>query len=452
MKKIATLLMVSLLAGSTQAQTNVTKLFSFDATNGAAPQAALTIGPDGAFYGTTSRGGNGIDTNQNYGFGTIFKITTNETFSTLYYFSSTNGSPESRLTMGYDGKLYGTTFGYDPYDYGTIFNITTNGIFTTLFRFSNTNGAGPFAGLTLGKDGSFYGTTSEGGTYYQGTLFRFSPPNTFVSLASFQYFTNGGFPHAELTLGSDGFFYGTTEYGGTSGNGTIFKTTTDGIITTMYQFDGVVGSHPEARLILGNDGNFYGTTYADSSDIFNSIIFRISPSGNFSTVVHFDYYHDGASPNELTLGADGFFYGTTQYGGGYGYGTVFKVSTNGTLITLASFTNNNGANPRCALTVGMDNFFYGTTSGGGKDGLFAIGYGTMFKLANAAPTIVVPPAFGITTISNFPVLVWPSSATNFVLQISTNLSTGSWVNVAGGVPFSGVMVTNSGGNAFFRLH
>jgi len=73
--------------------------------NGAYPQAALTLAPDGNFYGTTPRGGIGND-------GTVFKVTTNGTLTTLASFNyQDQGYPKSGLALGPDGNFYGTTCG-----------------------------------------------------------------------------------------------------------------------------------------------------------------------------------------------------------------------------------------------------------------------------------------------------------------------------------------------------
>ena len=165
-------------------------LVSFGSTNGSGPQAGLVLGPDGSYYGTTSAGGA-------FGEGTIFRVTTNGNLSNIHCFSVTvwNGltgtnydgtQPMTGLTVGPDGSLYGTT----PYGgsggSGTIFNVTTNGVFTTLYSFTatayssgtgtsgvtNSDGAQPHAGLTFGLDGNLYGTTSAGGTNGDGTVFQ----------------------------------------------------------------------------------------------------------------------------------------------------------------------------------------------------------------------------------------------------------------------------------------
>src|SRR5208283_2296853 len=92
---------------------------------------------------------------------TIFQATTNGTLTTLYSF--TNGKdgaiPDVALTLGNDGNFYGMTESGGNYGYGTIFRATTNGTLTTLYSFANSEY--PAAALTLGNDGNFYGTSTD---------------------------------------------------------------------------------------------------------------------------------------------------------------------------------------------------------------------------------------------------------------------------------------------------
>jgi uncharacterized repeat protein (TIGR03803 family) len=162
-----------------------TPLHSFDGTNdGANPYAGLVQGADGSFYGTTENQGSN-------GFGTVFKFATNGVLTTLVSFANTNGAyPQAGLIQASDGNFYGTTSAGGAYTnqlglgYGTIFKLTTNGTLTTLMSFNGTNGASPQAGLLQSADGSFYGTTANGGTNGYGTVFRFSvivPPPKFLT-------------------------------------------------------------------------------------------------------------------------------------------------------------------------------------------------------------------------------------------------------------------------------
>ena len=73
-----------------------------------------------------------------------------------------------RFVPGSDGLLYGTTQTGGQYGFGTIFSLSTNGIFTTLASFDGTNGATPMAGLVQYTNGFFYGTTQAGGSNSAG--------------------------------------------------------------------------------------------------------------------------------------------------------------------------------------------------------------------------------------------------------------------------------------------
>ena len=122
----------------------------------------------------------------------------------------------------------------------------------------------------LGPDGNFYGTTYEGGSSGYGTVFKVTTNGVLTSLVSFNNnLTNGAYPVAGLVLGPDGSFYGTTSKG--YGNGSVFKVTTNGTLTTLNFFNYADGSSLDAGLTLGNDGNFYGTAYRVASYIIPHI-------------------------------------------------------------------------------------------------------------------------------------------------------------------------------------
>src|SRR5208283_4512819 len=101
-------------------------------------------------------------------------------------------------------------------------------VFTSLHSFQLlTNGASPLSGLVQGSDGNFYGTTFRGGTNGgYGAVFKISADGTLTCLYSFTGGSDGRNPTAALVRGSDGYFYGTTPYGG--GRGTVFKVSTEG--------------------------------------------------------------------------------------------------------------------------------------------------------------------------------------------------------------------------------
>jgi uncharacterized repeat protein (TIGR03803 family) len=89
-----------------------------------------------------------------------------------------------------------------------------------------------------------------------------SPAQTFKVLVDFNY-TVGATPSSPLVQGLDGNFYGTTGGGGANQDGTLFKITATGTLTTLHNFcsqsDCADGLFPSA-LVLSTDGNFYGTT------------------------------------------------------------------------------------------------------------------------------------------------------------------------------------------------
>ena len=255
-------------------------------TNGAHPNVALVQAADGSFYGSTKYGGPYPNTTSGgTGYGVIFQITTNGALSTPVLFASTNGAYAAALTRGNDGNFYGTTAwggNTSPFTlgFGTIFRLSPDGTFTNLYKFSGGNDGGfPYANLVQGNDGNFYGATFNGGAHSGGSLFRITPGGTFTNLYSFTGGSDGAFPYSALVQGSDGNFYGTTYSYGNYGFGTIFQMTTNGNVTPLLSFTGTSGSYlganPQGALIQGSDGNFYGVTY--SGGTYNDgTVFRLS--------------------------------------------------------------------------------------------------------------------------------------------------------------------------------
>ncbi len=86
----------------------------------------------------------------------------------------------------------------------------------------------------------------------------------------------------------------------------------------------------------------------------------------------------------------------------------------------------------------------------GKTGWTAMFDGIPTAMQGVAPT---PPALGISTYSGgLPTVFFPTATgTNFVLQTTTNLTSGIWTSVGSGVPISGLIITNAAPSAFFRL-
>lgn len=396
-------------------------LHSFNNYDGNDPVGALTLGNDGAFYGTTYRGGTKPNGNIS-GWGTVFRIAPSggTNFLSLYSFPDYNlsssgpgtngGNPWAGLVLGTDGNFYGTTQ-IDPNFYaGTIFRITPVGALTILHTFNDVDGEVPW-GLVEGRDGNFYGTTeSANATSGQfGNVFCITSSGAFTNLF---YFTNnvGEAPFAGLVLGTDGNFYGTTTLAGATGNGTAFKIADDGTFTSLVSF---TNGTSYSSLVEGNDGNFYGTT--------SSTIFRMTPNGTLTTLYSFTGGLDGSlAYGGLVLSSDGNFYGTTAQGGISNYGTIFRITPNGSFTTLHWFQGNDGRKPMAAMIQGPDGNLYGTTENGGTNGDF----GTVFRLV--IPPVVQPLALAGNKIT----LTWslvPGQI--YQVQYASDLTSGNWSNL-----------------------
>lgn len=335
-----------------------------------------------------------------------------QTFRTLVNFNGPDGAdPSGTLVQGLDGSLYGPTYSGGPYgkfDFGTIFSINSAGKMNTVYNFCSQeyclDGSSPYGGLVLGTDGNFYGTTVYDGVTGVGTVFKVTPDGTLTTLYSFcpqglPRCSDGMNPHSGLVEGADGNFYGTTQTGGANcglfnGCGTVFRITSNGELTTLYNFcsqnNCSDGEYPSGTLVQGVDGNFYGTTSAGGDGKGGAspggTVFKISPSGSLTTIYNFCQYlncTDGESPIAgLVQNTDGTFYGTTEYGGAPSYmGTIFKITPAGVLSTLYRFCEKtqtkpgippilpyqcyDGSIPEAGLVLASDGNFYGTTYAGG---------------------------------------------------------------------------------------
>ena len=250
-------------------------LFSFNGTNGDSP-SGLLMGPDGAFYGVTRRGGPGYTSSQSPGLGTIFRIDTNGLFSTILTFNATNGSSPNRMILGRDGVFYGTThlggasITNFSYGYGTIFKLVPGGPLVTLHSFNNTDGAGPLE-IIQAADGDLYGTVQAGGAT------------------------------------------ATSPFGG---YGTVYRVTTNGVFTKLADCDST--TQFPLSIVQATDGTLYGSAAGASA----GTIFQVGSSGAPTVVYSFDSH---GLPGSLVQMPGGSIYGTTRTGGIYSQGTIFRL-------------------------------------------------------------------------------------------------------------------------------
>jgi uncharacterized repeat protein (TIGR03803 family) len=306
------------------------------------------------------------------------------TYTNLASFDKTNGyePTHTALIQATDGNLYGVTSYGGANDEGVVFRITPSGTLTVIYSFcslaSCADGANPYSSLFLGSNGDLYGTTYYGGANNNGTLFKITTSGTLTTLYSFCSLAScadGTGPEGQLAEDSAGNIYGTANYGGASNVGTVFKFSTKGVLTTLHSFSGADGDYPAGGLIASG-GVFYGTVeYGGANG--DGTVFKITTAG-VETTLHSFAGTDGDDPGGWLVAAGGDFYGTTG-GGANGEGTVFKMTASGTVTTLYSFCSlancADGSQATAGLMQATDGNLYGVTYGGGANG-----HGTAYEL------------------------------------------------------------------------
>jgi len=375
-----------------------TNVCEFTPVNVGDPQGqAILVG--GILYGTTRYGGT-------YNNGTVYAVNTNGTgYVTLYSFSALSGgvntdgaNPVAGLVFA-NGLLFGTTYDGGPNGHGSVFGIATNGTgFTVLRTFGNNTGAGrtPIGGLAL-SGGTLYGTTSAGGGS-SGVVFSLSTAGAnFAVLHSFSATVNninsdGAAPAADLTV-SGSTLYGTTVYGGSGGEGTVFSINLNNqALTTLHNFTARVGgtnvdgAEPNGGVTVVG-GTLYGTTLYGGAG--QGTVFSMATSGANFTVLHaFNLSnHDPGGPfGDLILSGD------TLIGADTGNG-VYAINTNGTAYTIIYALNDttdgamNGVNLMNGGLVQAGSTLYGNAVDKG-----AGGNGTLFALAPLPIPLYLQPA------------------------------------------------------------
>ncbi|HEX4160288.1 MAG TPA: choice-of-anchor tandem repeat GloVer-containing protein [Rhizomicrobium sp.] len=288
------------------------------AGDGTAPDGAVSIDSSGNIIGTTNYGGASDN-------GTIWELAAKGTYSVLHSFAADEGNfVRGHLVQDKKGNFYGTAlFGGTP-GYGTVFEYSAKGKLTILHAFDATDGEYPEHGVVMDKDGNLYGATAFGGADDNGTVYKISSKGSFTSLYSFTGGADGGFIYGGIGIDKKGNLYGSTVSYGASGNGTVFKMTSAGALTTLYNFTGGAdGGGPEGdTLVVGK--NIYGaaTTGGSSGD---GGIYEVTTKGKETMVQSFDAADgDGYSAGLTASGK--FFYGTTAGGGTDGYGVVFSLT------------------------------------------------------------------------------------------------------------------------------
>ncbi len=314
----------------------------------------------------------------------------------------TVSEPSGALIFDGAGNLYGTTRIGGVNELGTVFELTPNGNGTwteeLLYSFGSQShdGAYPSGALVFDTAGNLYGTTESGGTTGSGTMFELTSNGdgtwAETTLYSFGNAPDGNYPSGDLIIDAAGNLYGTTQYGGPYGYGTVFEMTPNGngIWTEqiLHSFNGskTDGHYPAAGLARDAAGNLYGTTSSGGVSYQYGTVFGMKPKagGGWDEGLLHSFTDDGTDGNypesRLVLDAAGHLYGTTHNGGALDGGIVFELGRKPIgaweEVILHDFgARHDGFFPVAGVIFNAAGDLVGTTGDGGPQG-----YGTVFGM------------------------------------------------------------------------
>jgi uncharacterized repeat protein (TIGR03803 family) len=371
--RATSLIAATALSGADASGAQVNVLHAFHGPGPNQPQAPLVLANDGSFYGTAYYGGTA-------NLGAVFKMAPDGTLTFVHQFTggpADAGAPGA-LIESTDGNLYG-------YSGNGIFKITLEGTVTVLHTFVSAEGCNPRGALLQASDGNFYGTTNWCGAHNRGTVFRMTPTGSVTVLHAFTGVYAGAFPNAGLVQATDGNFYGTTtgsHLPPNSDESTIFRLTPTGTFTTLHVMSGNDGTGISASLIQAADGLLYGMA-GGGPDASTGTVFSITLDGAFTRLHAFSGVTEGGGPTgPIVELPDGNFYGTLHYGP-FGLqqfrgGAVFKMTHAGVVTVLHKFAGVVSSEPAGGLVEAPDGSLYGTTKLGG-----AFSLGTVFQVTTA---------------------------------------------------------------------
>jgi len=365
-----------------QAQTFSVLHYFAGGSDGGNPTAGVTIAGPGLLYGTTPGGGS-------QGWGTVFKLAqrgSGWTLSPLYEFTggSDGGEPLAGITVGPNGALYGTTYAGRNGDRGTIFEAQPPAAAcktaicywneTVLHSFMVSDGEYPYYGnVTFDQAGNMYGTTFAGGASDCGVVWELAPSGggwTESVLYNFTDGMDGCNPVSGVIFDSAGNLYGVTPSAG-AGAGALFQLTPSDsgwVEHSLVEFNGTTGIHPYGTLIKDESGNLYGTA-RDNGPHGGGTVFELSPSNGGWTFALIYAFSSCTPYAGVTLGPEGNLYGVCQVGGAHKDGWVFEMppNCNGscTATDLHDFNGSEGSYPFGPVAFDASGNLYGTTPAGG---------------------------------------------------------------------------------------
>lgn len=264
--------------------------------------------------------------------------------------------------------------------------LTSNAQYTDIYDFqSQPDGAYPHGSLVRSGN-KFYGLSNSGGVNNDGNIYSITANDTnYIPSVNWSYSfgipTDGNYPTSPL-IRVGGKFYGTTVYGGTFSNGTIFSIDTDGTNYQIFYHFGTSfndGQNPYGSLTSINS-KLYGMASGGGNNSYG-MIFSIDTSGsNYIDLYDFTASYDDANPHGALTNVGGVLYGMTT---GVSYGNIFSIDTDGTNYNnLHQFNDTtDGANPAGSLTY-HNGLLYGMTANGGNDTILgvAVNGGTIFTI------------------------------------------------------------------------
>jgi len=310
------------------------------------------------------------------------------------------GRVKSQMLLDPVGNLFGTTLQGGIGSNGVIFQVAPNGVESLLHAFTGDDGVAPQGGLVTDGAGNLFGTATQGGSSGKGTVFALAFDGQITVLHNFAGGHDGATPRGVLARDRKGNLYGTTEFGGVHGFGTVFEVAPSGKEKVLYAFTGGIdGSEPVSGLAMDSHGNLYGTTQSGGDAgggtvSQNGAVFKLSQGAGKtwteSVLYTFQGGADGSAPDTgLLIDASGNLYGTTS--GGLpcfttgACGTVFKLAPNGVETVLHAFNGLGGSDGFVPTSLTMDKKrnLYGTTADGGGTGCQGEGCGTIFGISAA---------------------------------------------------------------------
>lgn len=281
--------------------------------------------------------------------------------------------------------------------------------FSILYNFKGRpDGANPYGALVEDASGNLYGTTQYGGTSNLGIVFKVDPAGNETVLHSFAGGSDGATPLASVVVDPAGNLYGTTWSGGANNAGVVFKVDASGSETILHTFTGQSdGGGPRGSLILDSANNLYGTTIGGGNGSSGGVVFKLDPTGQETVLYAFTLAEGGFPEAGLLRDSAGNLYGTTTFGGGAGAGpsgTVFKLDSAGNFSTLHAFSGGaDGGEPTSVLIQDKAGNLYGTTQAGGivpSNGECFFGCGVVFKLDSTGKESVLYSFTGSTDGAN----------------------------------------------------